>query len=182
MHHPTDRIPHTTAFGISIVEHWLEREIAQWVHPMKIDPMTHRTMSERSYHGATSRSLVSWTAVVVGAADDSGILFFLVAVFTLALDDGGRAGLKPNGIIAPYWAPRPILQTLVQADRNCSRLGPAPPKTGPGWRLGKSPVSKSPPPPLPHRPLCYCPFFLVVAIYEGDRSLRSVVERDVAPW
>ena len=69
----------------------LEREIAQWVHPMKdrsddpshhermllprsyisllgtrnssmslpwrIDPMTHRTMSERSYHGATSRSL-----------------------------------------------------------------------------------------------------------------------------
>ena len=29
------------------MEHWLEREIAQWVH---------RTMSERSYHGATSRS------------------------------------------------------------------------------------------------------------------------------
>ena len=31
MHRPTDRIVHTTA----IVEHWLEREIAQWVHPMK---------------------------------------------------------------------------------------------------------------------------------------------------
>ena len=27
MHHPTDRITHTPA-----VEHWLEREIAQWVH------------------------------------------------------------------------------------------------------------------------------------------------------
>ena len=32
------------------MEHWLEREIAQWVHPMKDDPTTHRTLSERSYH------------------------------------------------------------------------------------------------------------------------------------
>ena len=29
MHHPTDRITHTTAFGTPVVEHWLEREIAQ---------------------------------------------------------------------------------------------------------------------------------------------------------
>ena len=43
MHHPTDRITHTTAFVTPVVEHWLEREIAQWVHPMK-----DRTMSERS--------------------------------------------------------------------------------------------------------------------------------------
>ena len=67
MHHPTDRITHTTAFVTPVVE----REIAQWVHPMKdlttelhlakprgIDPTTHRTMSERSYHGPTSRSWV----------------------------------------------------------------------------------------------------------------------------
>ena len=33
MHHPTDRITHTTAFVTPVVEHWLEREIAQWVHP-----------------------------------------------------------------------------------------------------------------------------------------------------
>ena len=32
MHHPTDRIIHTTAFVTPVVEHWLEREIAQWVH------------------------------------------------------------------------------------------------------------------------------------------------------
>ena len=32
MHHPTDRIIHTTAFGTPVVEHWLGREIAQWVH------------------------------------------------------------------------------------------------------------------------------------------------------
>ena len=35
MHHPTDRITHTTVFVTPVVEHWLEREIAQWVHPMK---------------------------------------------------------------------------------------------------------------------------------------------------
>ena len=33
----TARITHTTAFVTPVVEHWLEREIAQWVHPMK-DP------------------------------------------------------------------------------------------------------------------------------------------------
>ena len=32
MHHPTDRIAHTTAFGTPVVEHWLEREIAQPSH------------------------------------------------------------------------------------------------------------------------------------------------------
>ena len=30
--YPTDRIAHTTAFVTPVVEHWLEREIAQWVH------------------------------------------------------------------------------------------------------------------------------------------------------
>ena len=32
MHHPTDRIKHTTAFVTPVVEHWLEQEIVQWVH------------------------------------------------------------------------------------------------------------------------------------------------------
>ena len=32
MYHPKDRIAHTTAFVTSDVEHWLEQEIAQWVH------------------------------------------------------------------------------------------------------------------------------------------------------
>ena len=49
MHHPTDRITHTTAFVTPVVEHWLEREIAQWVHPMKDrsdDPSHHeRTLA-----------------------------------------------------------------------------------------------------------------------------------------
>ena len=49
IHHPTDRITHTTAFVTPVVENWLEREIAQWVHPMNDrsdDPLHHeRTRS-----------------------------------------------------------------------------------------------------------------------------------------
>ena len=32
MHQPRDKVAHTTAFVIPVVKHWLEREIAQWVH------------------------------------------------------------------------------------------------------------------------------------------------------
>ena len=53
MHHPTDRLAHTSAFVTPVVEHWLEREIAQWVHPMKDrsdDPSHHeRTLLPQSY-------------------------------------------------------------------------------------------------------------------------------------
>ena len=53
MHHHTDRIAHTTAFVTPVVEHWLEREIAEWVHPMKDrsdDPSHHeRTLLPRSH-------------------------------------------------------------------------------------------------------------------------------------
>ena len=41
----TDRITHTTAFVTPVVEHRLEREIAQWVHPMK-DRSDERSTSE----------------------------------------------------------------------------------------------------------------------------------------
>ena len=30
MHHPTDKIAHTTAFVTPVVEHWLEREIEKY--------------------------------------------------------------------------------------------------------------------------------------------------------
>ena len=56
MHYPIERIAHTTAFITPVVEHWLEQEIAQWVHPMKdrSDDPSHQ--SKRSYHRATPRS------------------------------------------------------------------------------------------------------------------------------
>ena len=64
MHHPTDRIAHTTAFVTPVVEHWLEREIAQWVHTMKDqsdDPSHHeRALLSRSYI-----SLLVWVRVRV---------------------------------------------------------------------------------------------------------------------
>ena len=53
MHYPTDRIAHTTTFVTPVVEHWLERETAQWVNPMKdrSDDTSHheRTLLPRSY-------------------------------------------------------------------------------------------------------------------------------------
>ena len=46
-------ITHTTAFVTPVVEHWLEREIAQWAHPMKDrsdDPSHHeRTLLPWNY-------------------------------------------------------------------------------------------------------------------------------------
>ena len=43
MHHPTDMIAHTTAFVTPIVEHWLEREIAQWVSFVKVKTAKYNT-------------------------------------------------------------------------------------------------------------------------------------------
>ena len=48
MHHHTDRIVHTTTFVTPDVEYWLEREIAQWVHPMK-DRSDDQMLLPRSY-------------------------------------------------------------------------------------------------------------------------------------
>ena len=71
MHHPTDRISHTTVFVTPVVEHWLEREIAQWVYPMKDrsdDPSHHeRTRFKKSCSGARG-----WG---VGRGDDGVIKF-----------------------------------------------------------------------------------------------------------
>ena len=36
MHHPTDRLTHTTAFVTPVVEHWLEREIALCITQKKV--------------------------------------------------------------------------------------------------------------------------------------------------
>ena len=77
MHHPTDRIAHTTAFVTPVVEYWLERELAQWVHPMKNrsdDPSHHeRTLLPRSYislregqNGACRMMLVKGSILISG--------------------------------------------------------------------------------------------------------------------
>ena len=55
MHHPTDKITHTTAFVTPVVEHWLEREIAQF-HPVRCSSVV------RAFaHGAMGRRIdPSW--------------------------------------------------------------------------------------------------------------------------
>ena len=67
MHHPTDRIAHTTAFVTPVVEHWLEREIAQWVHHMKDrsdDPSHHeRTPLLRSYISLPTYIYIQYTHI-----------------------------------------------------------------------------------------------------------------------
>ena len=72
MHHPTDRIAYTMVFVTPVVEHWLEREIAQWVHHMKDrsnDPSHHeRTPLPRSYISLPRRIEIQiiinpWTGV-----------------------------------------------------------------------------------------------------------------------
>ena len=58
----TIRKTHTTAFVTPVVEHWLEREIAQWVHPMKDrsnDPL---------HHERCGKSVHSWSS---GLSDQS---------------------------------------------------------------------------------------------------------------
>ena len=53
MYHPTDRIIHTTAFVTPVVEHWLEREIAQWVHLFFYGCQFDTRVKDRPWEGAT---------------------------------------------------------------------------------------------------------------------------------
>ena len=54
MHHPTDRITHTTAFITPVVEHWLEREIT----------MSERSTSElRTYMSNALRPFLSFLPI-----------------------------------------------------------------------------------------------------------------------
>ena len=61
MHHPTDRITHTTAFVTPVMDHWLEREIAQWVHPMK------DRSDNPSHH---ERTLLPWSYILLPVGID----------------------------------------------------------------------------------------------------------------
>ena len=64
MHHPTDRITHTTAFVTPVVEHWLVREIAQWpgrkVHPTPVMKEKRLEFARRHRH----RTLAELTKVL----------------------------------------------------------------------------------------------------------------------
>ena len=44
MHHPLNRIAHTTAFNVPVVDHWLEQGIFLWVHFLSDNPSPHERM------------------------------------------------------------------------------------------------------------------------------------------
>ena len=57
MHHPIDKIAHTTTFVTPVVEHWQERENSSM--GSTIDRSSGPSHHERTlYHGATSRSKI----------------------------------------------------------------------------------------------------------------------------
>ena len=75
MHDPTDRITHTTAFVTPVVEHWLERETSQWVHPTKDrfdDPSHH----ERTFF-TTELHLAPFTAMNTKFQLDGNVYCFI---------------------------------------------------------------------------------------------------------
>ena len=73
MHHPIDRIVHTTAFVTPVVEHWPEQEIAQWVHPMK-DRSDNPSHHERALLPRSYISLLVQYDAVNGASELWGFL------------------------------------------------------------------------------------------------------------
>ena len=87
MHHPTDRITHTTAFVTPVVEHWLEREIAQWVHPMK-DRSDGPSHHERTLAMSGSETLrYNWSLTVASSTSrgDDG-LQVIIDINTLRIE------------------------------------------------------------------------------------------------
>ena len=81
MHYPTDRIAHTTAFGTPVVEHWLEREIAQWV-----------TMSLPGTYGIEGGSKVSFSP------NSPKLCIRLIRSFTLS----GSYGIGGGSIVSVF--------------------------------------------------------------------------------
>ena len=93
MHHPTDRIIHTTAFVKPVVEHWLEREIAQLVHPMKDRP------DDASHHERTllPRSYISlYTHCVLQKSKYRGAYSVRVSIFEKKPTDNIHLRVKDN--------------------------------------------------------------------------------------
>ena len=90
MHHPTDRIAHTTAFVTPVVEYWLEREIAQWVKLMKDrsdDPLHHeRTLIPQSYISRHSTMKLLYDSfIILECLFDQGSTVLLLLLLLLLI-------------------------------------------------------------------------------------------------
>ena len=98
MHHPTDRITHTTTFVTPVVEHWLEREIAQWVHPMKdrSDDSSHheRTLLPWSYISLPVRLKIKAKVRVMVRFKGRMYLWLRQVLSITTVDVGGQTSFK----------------------------------------------------------------------------------------
>ena len=102
MHHPTDRITHVY-HGLCYTS---RRALAGTRNSLmgpswRMDPTTHRTMSERSYHGVTScsQSTILMTPVINWVV----CLAQKVLVVTL-LEDSERERRGCSGLTSTHWA------------------------------------------------------------------------------
>ena len=119
MHHPTDRIIHTTAFVTPVMEHWLEREIAQWVHPMKDrsdDPSHHeRTLLPRSYISLPAATWATLSYIYMYTHTHHPIdRIALTSAFCLT-SHGRLVAMRDMSMGPPYALPKPIELFLVPA-------------------------------------------------------------------
>ena len=75
MHHPIDRIVHTTAFVTPVMEHWLEREISKWKTKMKISLCyDHEKQDKVIYNILIKSSLYNYIIGYSGSAQSRTLL------------------------------------------------------------------------------------------------------------
>ena len=93
-----DKIAHTTAFVTPVVEHWLEQEIAQWVHPMK-------DRSNNLLHH--ERTLLPWSYISLPVSvKTSDLLSVLLICLVLNMN---KIILLKNMYIVLSWLIKPCL-------------------------------------------------------------------------
>ena len=89
MYHPTDRIAHTTAFVTPVVEHWLEREIAQWAN-IQMKPTMNCTVVVLCY--IKECCMWVWVVFVVRPPENCSSMPVLSTTFDFAKEFSSRHG------------------------------------------------------------------------------------------
>ena len=103
MHHPTNRIAHTTAFVTPIMEHLLERELAQLVH----------------HEESICRPIVPWADALTTDPQTEQYITFVNNRFRIGdgklpcnSPTGKRTGKKTNNIINAQEAGNELLRCM----------------------------------------------------------------------
>ena len=132
----TNKITHTMAFDIPVMEHWLEREIAQWVHhdgSIKQLCVCHchclvaearcSSVVRRFDHGAMGRwiELSSWTHWAISCSNQcsiTGVSKAMVCVILFVKSWNG-SWVNGNSFFLLLSHPLPLLQCLMPRSKMC---------------------------------------------------------------